>query len=202
MPDDQYKRLTRERTSQLFGVASLARTSLWLGTDHLLLIEANGYTESYKRFYFRDIQAILIRTTPTRQVWNWVLGSILAFISLCCLAGGLVTSVRDQEWVSGPVIVFLASLLLLGLPLLINNLLGTTCACQIRTAVQTERLPSIVRLAQANKILNRIRPLIEAAQGQLSGEEVAARLQDFQSFQPSPYAPPAAESPGVPPVIS
>lgn len=202
MPDDQYKRLTRERTSQLFGFASLARTSLWLGSDHLLLVETNGYTESSKRFYFRDIQAIFTRITTVRQVWNWVLGSILVLVAAICLGKGLVTALRAQEWGSGPVIGFFMALLLLGLPLLVNNLLGTTCACQIRTAVQTERLPSITRLAKARKILNRIRPLIEAAQGQLSGEEVAARLQDAPVSPASSYAPPAAESPGVPPVIS
>jgi hypothetical protein len=199
MSEPKYQRLTRERTSQLFGVVSLARTSLWLGSDHLLLVEANGYTESYKRFYFRDIQAIIIRTTSTRQVWNWVLGSILAFVVALCVGTGLFASIRNADLVSGPVICFLVALFLLGLPLLINNLLGTTCACQIRTAVQTERLPSIVRLAQAQKILQRIRPHIEAAQGQLSAEDVAARLLGPQTFQ---YNPPAAESSGVPPVIS
>jgi hypothetical protein len=34
------------------------RTKLWLGTDHLLLIEQLILVERYKRFYYRDIQAI------------------------------------------------------------------------------------------------------------------------------------------------
>src|ERR1700742_3857011 len=67
MADIVYKRLTRARTG--FSVAVLARTSLWLGPDHLLRIESNGYSESYKRFYFRDIQGFIVqRTTRARSV--------------------------------------------------------------------------------------------------------------------------------------
>ena len=39
------------------------RTKLYLGTDHLLLVEQLILVERYKRFYFRDIQAI----TATRS---------------------------------------------------------------------------------------------------------------------------------------
>ena len=45
-------------------------------------------------------------------------------------------------------------------------MLGTTCRCLIRTAVQTEELPSLRRVRNADKVLARIRPLIESAQRQ------------------------------------
>ena len=37
-------------------------------------------------------------------------------------------------------------------------------ACEIRTAVQTESLPSLCRVRQTQKVMARIRPLIAAAQ--------------------------------------
>ena len=89
-----------------------------------------------------------------------------------------------------------------GIPLCFNILLGATCACEIRTAVQTEELSSLVRLRQTNRVLDKIRPLIVAAQGQLTAAEVSARLQETSSFQ-SPTQP--AEQPlasPVPPVSS
>ena len=57
-----YRRLTRSRA----GVGSYS--SLWLGADHVMQLSSTGYTESYRRFYFRDIQAIfLVRRDPQQQ---------------------------------------------------------------------------------------------------------------------------------------
>jgi hypothetical protein len=67
--------------------------------------------------------------------------------------------------------------LIFAVPLLINNLRGPTCACTLRTAVQTEELPSLCRLPKTRRILNLLRPLIAQAQGQLAPEEIPARLQ-------------------------
>ena len=84
MAEKQYERLTRARRRQAgFVAATYIRTSLWLGKDHLLCIDSNGYSETYKRFYFQDIQAVSIRLTQRRQVWNWVLGVPTAI----CLGG-------------------------------------------------------------------------------------------------------------------
>jgi hypothetical protein len=55
--------------------------TVWMARDHLLLISRTGYTETYKRFYFRDIQAVIIRKTATAFVWNIVL-MILALASI------------------------------------------------------------------------------------------------------------------------
>ncbi len=46
-----------------FRLFSRAICTLWMGADHLLLVDRTGYTESYKRFYFADIQAIVVRRT-------------------------------------------------------------------------------------------------------------------------------------------
>jgi hypothetical protein len=59
--------------------------------------------------------------------------------------------------------------------LVANLLLGPTCVCHLKTAVQTEELPSLRRLRRARKVLARLRPLIVAAQGELTLGEIAAR---------------------------
>jgi hypothetical protein len=79
----------------------------------------------------------------------------------------------DPSWlIAAPVLTFI-----FGVPLLINNLLGSTCACTLRTAVQIEDLPSLCRLPKTRRILNLLRPLIVQAQGQLAPEEIPARLE-------------------------
>src|SRR5580700_9914546 len=37
-----------------------ARASAWAGPDHILLIEGSRVKETYKRVYFRDVQALLV----------------------------------------------------------------------------------------------------------------------------------------------
>ena len=60
MSNKEYRRLTRGRTRPGFAVAFGGRCSLWLGRDHLLRIDSSGYTESYRRFFLRDIQAVMM----------------------------------------------------------------------------------------------------------------------------------------------
>ena len=192
MAEKKYHRLTRERGPAQFSVAAITRSSLWLGDDHLLLVECTGYSETYKRFFFRDIQAITISKTKVRVVWNWVWGVLLAIAGLIIWA-----SSHDASSATGAIVAAIIVLIISGIPLLLNNLFGPTCACEIRTAVQTENLPSLCRVRKTQKVLNRIRPLIIAAQGQLTGEEVSLRMRES-------VASPAASAPegDIPPVIS
>jgi hypothetical protein len=184
MAEKEYQRLTwsrMKRTGLLTAVAT--RSSLWLGKDHLLCIDSTGYAEEYKRFYFRDIQAITVVKTKRRLIWNWLFGVPLAG---CAGAWG-IGLLTPQGLSLGATITGLVVTVLFALPLLLNNLYGSTCACHLRTAVQTEMLPSLNRLRRAHKVLNRIRPLIEAVQGaRLSPEEIAGTLAN----SPASNAPP------------
>ncbi|HTR42987.1 MAG TPA: hypothetical protein VMH87_15340 [Pseudomonadales bacterium] len=164
-----YQRLTRFSLQNTF-------SSLWLGPDHLLRTNSNGYVETYKRFYFRDIQAIIVQKNRRRAVFN----AILAFPVLVCLFGVLACL---TYWLSpsevGAVVwsIFLGIFLLF---LLINHLLGVGCACHIRTAVQIERLPSLCRVPKTERVLDKIRPLIAAAQGgEMSAETVSSRMREL-----------------------
>ena len=144
------------------------RGRLWLATDHLLAVDSTTASESYRRFYFRDIEAFVIRRTARRHVWNWVL-----------LFGALVTA--------GPFFGFWSSSPSDALPpigigvaafwlilIFINTLRGPTCQTHVRTAVQLEHLPSLSRVKVARKVLAMVRPIIDEAQGRVTEEEYAA----------------------------
>lgn len=167
MAEIQYQRLTWNRAK--FGISMATRSSLWLGPDHLLFVETTGYTETYKRFYFRDIQAISVRETGTFAMVNGILGIIFGAAMI-----PILLSIRSGDGIVIFWLVFV--LLLLGLPLALNIIWGPTCTSFLRTAVQTQEMASLARVRKTRRILNRIRPLIAAAQGEISAEEVSARL--------------------------
>ena len=204
MPEKEYQRLTRARSRSAFGVFSISRSSLWLGKDHLLCIDSSGYTENYKRFYFRDIQALSVVLTNRRTIWN---GVLLVPIVICL--AGLANALFSLPRKDGAVMVaWLVSIAVFVLPLLINSLLGPTCTCFVRTAVQIEELPSLNRVRRARQVLDRVRPFITAAQGELPPEGIPSRGQSTADSAASP-APgnavlpaPAADNPAAPPFPS
>ena len=165
MAEIPYRRLTRSRARSLFGVVSTSRSSLWVGPDHLLSIDTTGYTERYKRFHFRDIQAIIIRRTESWKVAGLVFGLIALLLGMIALATGEPV----VGWIFGP----LAGLFALAFAL--NLAAGPSCAAFLRTAVQTEQLVSLKRLRRARRALERLRPAIAAAQGQMTPEEIRDR---------------------------
>jgi len=199
MPESTYQRLTRPSSG--FAVAVFTRSSLWLGKDHLLCLDAASYSETYKRFFFRDIQSISIQMTMRRVYWNWFLGiptAVFLLAGVPYFAFGTRKSTGELIAVSIITAAFL-------IPLVVNNLLGPTCSCRIKTAVQSEELRSLRRLRKTEKVIGRLRPLIAASQGTLAPEEVAARLRAAGVSEEPPPAEPAPPGPGdldVPPVIA
>jgi hypothetical protein len=132
---------------------------LWLGPDHLLFARTTVFSEEYKRFYFRDIQAVVTRRTELREILS-------AFFAFTAIVFGVLSIFTDPGWQ-----IFL--LLMAGaffVALLVNWLRGPTCICHVRTAVQTEELSPLKRFRSARKVIDRLRPNIEKAQGPLAPE--------------------------------
>jgi hypothetical protein len=175
MAEYEYKRLTRTTAR---GFVGLTRASLWLGNDHLLCVETTGYSEIYKRFYFRDIEAIVVRASKARTVFSITWGIVIVLFLFIGLA------IDDTV---GKVI-FLSVAGVSALALVVNFVRGPTCTCEIRTLVQTERLP-LSRIRATRKFLERVRPLIVSAQGELTPEEVAARMSETPIANPVAAAP-------------
>jgi hypothetical protein len=164
--EPKYKRLTRARPRSRFAIISTGNSSLWLGPDHVLCIDSSGYTENYKRFYFRDIQAFIVRKTDVYKYTSLVLGILGLFLAVIAFVPS-GTAMR--------VVLFSFAAFFL-LCMLLNLLFGPTTLCYLQTAVQVESLPSLHRLRKARKVLNVLRPLIANAQGELAPEEIARRF--------------------------
>jgi hypothetical protein len=150
------------------------RVQLWLGPDHLLLVEWDGYKEYYKRFRYADIQGVTIHKTNERLALNILLALLTGLVVL------LARSVQDP--VGTGLLLGLGGVLLV--ILLVNTALGSTCQCHLRTAVQVEDLACLNRVPRAHAALNRLRPLIEAVQGPWL---------PAQESGPAPAAPAAGE---------
>lgn len=177
MAEREYIKLTPLRQRGGFGIISTSRSNLWLAKDHLLCVETEGYTESYKRFFFQDLQAITLRRTSRGRL----LGAVTGGIAACFGVLALTASAIESRWILGSLAAVCA------LPFVANLLYGPTCSCQLRTAVQTEDIPSLGRVRRARKVMDRIRPLIAEAQGLLNLEEIPLRFQEvIGSSAPEP----------------
>ncbi len=178
------------------GFVSLVGTtySLMLGDDHLLQVESDrGFSEQYRRFYFRDIQAIILRKNSRFLVGNIILGASLGLL-LAIAAAFLPSSFANgaSSWnrlLNEPAefigVMLLGSFAVLIVILwLVHLLRGGTCICHIQTAVQTEELPSLYRIARARRVLEQLRPLILQAQTQAPQESSGAGMPESGTVPP------------------
>ncbi len=151
-----------------FSLATAWSERLYLGPDHLLYLRNEQFSESYKRFYFRDIRALVMTESSRRKTLNlvWVLLGLG-----CSLLGwmiGMATDVYVGAWLQAGFIVMFS--LCVG----VNVALGPTCMCYVNTAVHTHELVSLKRVRTATKVFDVVTPLITAAQGVVTPEELQA----------------------------
>ncbi len=138
---------------------------LWFGDDHLLLVESTGISENYKRFYFKDIQAVNILKTRSNSIKTILLGILLGlsiFLTLLTFEAGNLSS---------PMFIFWAASSLIFLFMFIWFFRkGTSCRCFMYSSVQKEKLTPVNTLKKATKFLDTIVPKIETRQGVLAPE--------------------------------
>jgi hypothetical protein len=127
-------------------------TTLWLGPDHLLLVDGRGYSEIYRRFYYRDIASIVTRGTGTAGVWSAILGLLLLGVA----AAAAFTVPDGRAWWAIPG----APLLLF---LVVNIARGASCVAHITTPIQTAPLP-LRRWRAARRALSLVRERVAEVQ--------------------------------------
>jgi hypothetical protein len=137
------------------GSGALNLATLWEGEDHLLLVESHRVSESYKRFFYRDIHALVVCQTKTGLVISIVLAVLTLLFAIPAFFVGPEGAIA---------LGIIAGIFLLLTAL--NFLAGPTCRCTLRTAVQTQPLASLGRIRNARKTLARLQPRIAAAQPQ------------------------------------
>src|ERR1051325_7175021 len=103
------------------GSTALSQVKLYLAADHLLQVSTGGFHETYRRFFFRDIQVLSLHQTGTGKVWNGVLGGLAGIFALIALAvggaGGVAAWLIAASWT---------------LLLALNLAAGPTCACYLQ----------------------------------------------------------------------
>ncbi len=152
-----------------FTLVNRGRNYLFLGKDHLLMIANSWFSETYKRFYYRDIQAIVLTKTMTGKIYNSVYGGTAAFFGILMAIG-----VGFWGWREVGIVVTAIFMGIFVMILLINTLLGATCVTTLQTAVHTERLPSLGRLRSARKALHLIQAKVEEVQGAMDASIIDA----------------------------
>jgi hypothetical protein len=153
---EHYRKLPGRRRGILFG------SSVWMGSDHLLLVTSARFRESYRRFYFRDIQAIVTaearrfhistRSALIGFLWTWFLG-------FANLNGNAPAGVRWVANLGAILLVFVWA----------YQSAKCSCRCRIYTAVSSEDLPSLYRTWTARRFLEKVEPYLAQAQGVMEG---------------------------------
>lgn len=130
--------------------------SLWRGPDHLLAVASTPASEDYRRFYFSDIQAIVIRKTASGDI-----AKIIGLVASALLVWPLVWDILDDS----PLSLWWIPLVMMLAIFLIQWFQGPTCKVHIQTPVQVEQLPSLNRLKQAERVVRELMEPIREAQG-------------------------------------
>ena len=149
-----YKKLSRKFFT-LF-----TRRTLWKGPDHLLWVDRAMMHEIYKRFYYKDIQAMVVIKNNNMQIFNLAWGGLALVLGIIAFSGPGV------PYFSGS--FALLSMLLLA----INLMMGHCCEVRLKTAVQEEKLTCLTRVKKAEKVLLLIKNLVEKEQGVLNTLEL------------------------------
>src|SRR5436309_15869094 len=142
-----------------------------------MLARSSIFSERYKRFNFREIQAVVTRRTKRRDI----LSVIFAFTAIFF---GVLSVFTDSGWQTF-LFVMTGTVLF---ALLVNWLRGPTCVCHLRTAVQIEELSPLKRFRATRKVIERLKPDIEAAQGALAPELLRPRPPVVYAAAPSETA--------------
>lgn len=139
----------------------LNRNTMWLGSDHLLMVNSSRFSETYKRFYLRDIQTLIVRQTPRFVLPNyWV---VLAGAAVIALLIGLNPFREPVFW---PAVAIFAGVIVY---LYIASMFQS-CVCHVITRVNKVELPSLFRLGAAQRFVEVVTPQIIAAQGELPAD--------------------------------
>ncbi|HUB68687.1 MAG TPA: hypothetical protein VL981_14480 [Candidatus Methylacidiphilales bacterium] len=138
----QYKPIKGIGTGR--GRPAAIRVRLYEGPDHLLLVYSAGYTEDYKRVFYRDIRYAIARK-DRGQVWQGILSG-------CCILAACLLFLMPVPWMVTAILW-----LIISLPFLFhfagNLFLGPTCRIYLNTDVQTVELPVPRRLGRLPKLV-------------------------------------------------
>ncbi len=156
---------------------------LYRTDKYLLLVDRSLGSESYRRVYFRDIQSIQFLKTA-----RWIVSGVACFC-VSVLVFLLTWAIFAANMPGAGSFFALLGLVLAGGGVY-TLVRGPTCRVYACTAVQRVQLPTVARVSHAQHFLDRIQPLINAEQGELTREEMNEKLKegwdDIRAKVPAP----------------
>lgn len=135
------------------GFGPFRRDRLWLSDDHLLSIRSSRIVDIYERFYFTDIQGLYFRERRGEHILT------LSVLLIPCVLFLALAIMFHWAWLIplAPLAAWTAA----------YALLGRQAECKIHTLLGSHAVPAIGRRAAYDHLLERVVPLVEAAQGKL-----------------------------------
>lgn len=162
---------------RLPGTAGLiVRKRLWLGPDHLLLVGSNVLSQEYRRFYFTDIEALVVAELENPARFYGAVLSVIAVVLTLGLAtaGHAITAVLCG---------------LIGLGLGVFTFTRPSVRCSLQTRVSREFLPSLKRMETARRVVAILKTEIEKIQGALPPESLSGHVHVDGLLVPPPLRP-------------
>lgn len=151
MEKKEYSKLSK-RCGNLLSLAQL-----WLGADHIILIEESTVSQIYRRFYFKDIEGIIISDSSRHIIY------LIISIVLTIVMARVFSSTGAFADTSGQILSFsiLALILLIGIWQIIG---GRISSLSIQTKNGPCNLPIRMRHRKMKKLVNKVIPLINTVQ--------------------------------------
>ena len=147
------------------------RQRVMIGDDHILIATRLGSSEQYRRFFLKDIRLFTVFKTVTGKILNVIHLLLLLFFGAVAFA---LTFAGDSGRPAFYLFLGFAALVFAHwIPHLFR---GPTSKVFIKTLNSEDTIVISTRFNRTMKILRRIRPMIEAAQGGSTRAEVVERM--------------------------
>lgn len=154
---------------------------LYLGQNHLLILQLKSNREVARRFYYSDITAL--RCVPNR--WGYLFDGAFVVAALLLWLGYLASPAAGSGTLVAAVTVTVMALVVLT----VNGLRGPTCKSWLHTANHTERLTNLGRYNTARRAMAELHERITASQGALEAAPDGAVRPPFAPYAPPPPPP-------------
>ena len=152
-------KFSKLQPSRLYRVLRTTLSSIWVDDQRVALLTFSIFTERCRQIGLKDILGITILRSQAGRHGNIAL-SVCAFISLLL---GLLSLDPGQH--AGMIAATIIACILLGF-VLINTLLGPTCQCYLRTAVQNAPVTAVTRLIPARQWASQLSEAVRVAQAE------------------------------------
>lgn len=132
-------------------------SQLWTGADHILLAEESTVSQTYRRFYFKDIEGVIVSDTSRHIIYL-----IVSIVSTIVMAR-VFSSTGSFADTTSKFLSFttMGSILLIGIWQLIA---GRISSLSIQTKNGPCNLPIRLRHRKMKKLVKKVIPLINSFQ--------------------------------------